>query len=319
MKSTRYLLLSVLASASFIVAAQEAYPNKAVRIVVPIGAGGVADSGARIVARRLSEELGQPVIVENRPGANQVIGTALVATAPADGYTLLWTTGGIAAVSVLAKSVPFDAFRDFAPVTLGGRSNLAVIGSASMPGNTLASFLSHARQNPGKLNYGTTTGSVTLIFEHLKQLADLDITAVPYKSTPNVWTDLFGGQIQVMLEAPTAAKAQVAGGRAKILAVTGGSRSADLPDVPTLSEQGLKDFNVYTWQGMFVRAGTPPDRLARIRNAMVNVMGNADVRAQFVKIGVEPVGSTPAELSDLMRSDLQLWRSVAKKANIQPE
>jgi tripartite-type tricarboxylate transporter receptor subunit TctC len=319
MNLKRRCLLSLLSLAALGAHAQENYPNKAIRIVVPIGAGGVADSGARIVARQLAEELKQPVIVENRPGGAQVVGTAAVATAAADGYTLLWTTGGIAAAPVVVKSVPFDPFKDFEPITLGGRSNVALVGSASLPEASIAALLAQTKAQPGKLNYGTTGGSVTLIFEHFKQVTQADLTAVAYKSTPNAWADLMGGQIQLLMEAPAAAKAQASSGKAKILAVSGAQRSPDLPDVPTVSEQGFPNFSLYTWQGMFMRAGTPADRVATVKSAMAKVMANPEVRQQFLKLGVEPIGSSSAELAALMQKDLQLWRAVAAKAGISPE
>ena len=315
-------LLSSLFAALLVVAqtsgAQEIFPSKTLRIVVPIGPGGSADLGARVVARKLSDELGQPVIVENKPGGNHVVGTSAVANAPADGYTLLWTTGGLLAASVVNKTVPFDAFRDFQPITLGGRTNAAVIVNNNVPVKDFASFLDYAKKNPGKLNYGSTGGSVTLLFEYFMQTTGINMTAVLYKSQPAIWNDVLSGQIQVMIERPSAAKAQV-GNRAKIVAVMGEPRDADTPDIPTVSEHGFKGFSMYTWQGMFIRSGTPPDRLGKIKEAMGRVMASPEVRAELVKIGVEPIGSTAEELAELSRKESALWKAVALKSNFKPE
>jgi len=299
--------------------AQEIYPSKTIRIVVPIGPGGSADLGARVIARKLSDELKQPVVVENKPGGNHVVGTSAVANAPADGYTLLWTTGGLLAASVVNKTVPFDAFKDFQPITLGGRTNAAVVVSNGVPVNDFVSFLDYAKKNPGKLNYGSTGGSVTLLFEHFMQTTGINMTAILYKSQPAIWNDLLSGQIQVMIERPSAAKAQIAGGRAKIVAVTGSPRDPDTPEIPSVSEHGFTGFSIDTWQGMFIRAGTPPERVAKVKEAMARVMASPDVRAELVKIGVVPIGSSAEELAELSRKEFALWKAVALKSNFKPE
>lgn len=298
--------------------AQEVYPAKALHIVVPIGAGGSADLGARVVARKLAEDLGQPVVVENRPGGNQVIGISAVQGAPADGYTLLWTTSGIFAASVVNKTVPFDAFKDFDPITLGGRTNAGIFVHNSVPVNSLESLVDYAKKNPGKLNFGSTGGSVTLLFQYFMQTVGIDMTAVLYKSQPAVWLDFLSGEIQVMIERPSVGKAQITG-KAKAVAVTGARRDPDMPDLPTVAELGYSGFEIDTWQAMFIKSGTPPERLAKIRSAMARVMADPDVRKQFVEIGVEPIGSTPEELATLSRRDAARWKTVAAKSGFKAQ
>ncbi|MES2401602.1 MAG: tripartite tricarboxylate transporter substrate binding protein [Pseudomonadota bacterium] len=298
--------------------AQEAFPNKPIKIIVPLGAGGSSDLGARIVARRLSEELKQPVVVENRTGGNQVIGIGAVKSAPADGYTLLWTTSGIFAASVINKTVPFDALKDFDPITLGGRTNAVVIVHNSVPVNDLKSFVDYAKSNPNKLNVASTGGSVTLLIQYFMQTVGIDMPVITYKSQPASMNDFLSGQVQVMIDRPSVYKSQIAThGRA--VAVTGAKRDRDTPDVPTVAELGYKGFDIDTWQAMFIRSGTPPDRLAKIRTAMGKVMADAEVRKQFADIGVEPAGSSAEELAALSRSDAARWKAVAARSKYQAE
>ncbi len=299
-------------------AAQEAFPNKPIKIIVPLGAGGSSDLGARIVARKLSEELKQPVVVENRTGGNQVIGIGAVKSAPADGYTLLWTTSGIFAASVVNKVVPFDGLKDFDPITLGGRTNAIVIVHNSVPVTDLKSFVDYAKSNPNKLNFASTGGSVTLLIQYFMQTVGIDMPIITYKSQPASMNDFLSGQVQVMIDRPSVYKSQIAThGRA--VAVTGAKRDRDTPDVPTVAELGYKGFDIDTWQAMFIRSATPPDRLAKIRTAMARVMADPEVRKQFVDIGVEPAGSSAEELAALSRSDAARWKAVAARSKFQPE
>ncbi|RYG11570.1 MAG: tripartite tricarboxylate transporter substrate binding protein [Burkholderiales bacterium] len=298
--------------------AQEAFPSKPIRIIVPLGAGGSSDLGARLVARKLSEELKQPVVVENRPGGNQVIGIGAVKNAPADGYTLLWTTSGIFAAAVVNKVVPFDALKDFDPITLGGRTNAVVIVQNAVPVTDLKSFVDYAKKNPGKLNFASTGGSVTLLIQHFMQTVGIDMPVIAYKSQPASMNDFISGQTQVMIDRPSVYKAQIAmHGRA--VAVTGAERDRDIPTVPTVAEQGYKGFEIDTWQAMFIRSGTPADRLSKIKAAMAKVMADPELRRQFVEIGVEPAGSSAEALAALSRSDAARWKAVAAKSKFEAE
>ncbi|MES1980521.1 MAG: tripartite tricarboxylate transporter substrate binding protein [Pseudomonadota bacterium] len=311
-------LFTAMCMAILPAAAQEAFPGKPIKIIVPLGAGGSSDLGARIVARKLSEELKQSVVVENRSGGNQVIGIGAVKSAPADGYTLLWTTSGIFAASVVNKNVPFDALKDFDPITLGGRTNAVVIVHNAVPVTDLKSFVEYAKANPGKLNFASTGGSVTLLIQYFMQTVGIDMPVITYKSQPASMNDFLSGQVQVMIDRPSVYKAQIAThGRA--VAVTGAKRDRDTPDVPTVAELGYKGFDIDTWQAMFIRSGTPPDRLAKIRSAMAKVMADPEVRKQFADIGVEPAGSSAEELAALSRSDAARWKAVAARSKYQAE
>lgn len=318
--NAKFLIAACLAicAATTPAAAQETFPNKPIKIIVPLGAGGSSDLGARIVARKLSEELKQPVVVENRSGGNQVIGIGAVRAAPADGYTLLWTTSGIFAAAVVNKTVPFDGLKDFDPITLGGRTNAIVVVHNSVPVTDLKSFVDYAKSNPNKLNFASTGGSVTLLIQYFMQTVGIDMPIVTYKSQPASMNDFLSGQVQVMIDRPSVYKSQIAThGRA--VAVTGAKRDRDTPEVPTVAEQGYKGFDIDTWQAMFIRSGTPPDRLAKIRAAVTKVMADPEVRKQFVDIGVEPAGSSAEELAALSRSDAARWKAVAAKSRFQPE
>ncbi len=319
MKPRFLSFLCLLAAALCLpVTAQETFPSKPLKIIVPLGVGGSSDLGARLVARKLSDELQQPVVVENRPGGNQVIGIGAVKSAPADGYTLLWTTSGIFAASVTNKDVPFDALKDFEPVTLGGRTNAIVIVHNSVPVTDLKSFVDYAKKNPDKLNFASTGGSVTLLIQYFMQTVGIDLPVVVYKSQPASMNDFMSGQVQVMIDRPSVYKAQLAGfGRA--VAVTGAQRDRDTPEVPTVAEQGYKGFEIDTWQAMFIRSGTPPDRLSKVRAAVARVMASPELRKQFVEIGVEPVGSSAEELAALSRHDAARWKAVAAKSNFQAQ
>lgn len=313
-----YNVCTAMCMAILPVAAQETFPNKPIKIIVPLGAGGSSDLGARIVARKLTEELKQPVVVENRSGGNQVIGIGAVKTAPADGYTLLWTTSGIFAASVVNKNVSFDALKDFDPITLGGRTNAVVIVNNAVPVTDLKSFVEYAKANPGKLNFASTGGSVTLLIQYFMQTVGIDIPVITYKSQPASMNDFLSGQVQVMIDRPSVYKSQIAThGRA--VAVTGAKRDRDTPEVPTVAELGYKGFDIDTWQAMFIRSGTPPDRLAKIRSAVAKVMADPEVRKQFVDIGVEPSGSSAEELAALSRSDAARWKAVAARSKYQAE
>lgn len=318
--NAKFLIAACLAicAATTPAAAQETFPNKPIKIIVPLGAGGSSDLGARIVARKLSEELKQPVVVENRSGGHQVIGIGAVKAAPADGYTLLWTTSGIFAAAVVNKTVPFDGLKDFDPITLGGRTNAIVVVHNSVPVTDLKSFVDYAKSNPNKLNFASTGGSVTLLIQYFMQTVGIDMPIVTYKSQPASMNDFLSGQVQVMIDRPSVYKSQIAThGRA--VAVTGAKRDRDTPEVPTVAEQGYKGFDIDTWQAMFIRSGTPPDRLAKIRAAVTKVMADPEVRKQFVDIGVEPAGSSAEELAALSRSDAARWKAVAAKSRFQPE
>lgn len=295
------------------------YPNKAIQMIIPIGAGGVADTGGRIVARRLGEVLGRPVIVENRPGANQVVGVGHVSRAAADGYTLLWTTSGFTASPALVKDFPFVAARDFLPIALGATSNNVLVGSTNFEGSTLADFVAHSKRHPGTMFYGTPSGATTLVFEYLKLVTGAQIEPIMYKSTPNAWTDLIGGRIHALMDGPRLSKGQIEAGKARGLAVCGSRRAPELPDVPTVAESGYPEFVIETWQGLFAPKGTPPEIAQQLEAAMRKVMSSPETQTELRDAGLDSSVTSSAEFAELVRKHTELWASVAKQAGIEPQ
>lgn len=309
-------MLTLLPTAN---ASDDAWPTKPIRMVVPIGPGGGTDLGGRLVARKLSEHLEQPVIVENRPGANGVVGTQVVAQAPADGYTLLYAPAGFAASPALVKSLPYDIEKDFEPISLAARLNLAIISRKGLPVQNLTELIAYSKRHPGVLNYASTTSAVTLMVEHFKNVTGADLTAVAYRGGPNAWTDFIGERIDVIFEVPAIAKGHVEAGHGRALAMSGGTRAVEMPHVATVAEAGYANYEVYTWQALFARSGTPTAVLNRLQQAFSAVMQSPDVREQFVHMGLEPVGSTAEELRTLVRHESANWIEVARKANIQAQ
>jgi len=321
MQITRAAMLGLagVALAATAALAQEPWPARPVKLVIPIGAGGGTDIGGRIVAARLAERLGQPVVVDNRPGANGVVGTLAVAQAPADGYTLLYAPAGFAASPALVKNLPYDIYRNFEPISLAARLNLVIVAAPRLPVSNLAELVAYSKANPGKLNYASTTSAVTLMVEHFKNITGADLTPVTYRSGPNAWTDFIGGRLDVIFEVPTMASAQIKAGNGRAMAVTGGTQAMELPGVQPVAALGFRNYEVYTWQALFAKAGTPSAVLERIKREFAAVMADPAVRVQLTHAGLEPVGSTAEELTALVRREGANWVAVGRRANIQPQ
>ncbi len=296
-----------------------AYPSRPIQLIVPLGAGGVADTGARIVARRLGELLGVSIGVQNRPGGAQAIGIGQVARATPDGYTLLWSTGGFAAAPVLMKAFEFDPLRDFQPITMAASSNNVLVGSTGLPGGTLKDLIDYSRRNPGKVFYGSASGGTSLVFEHLKMVTGAQIEPVMYKGSPEAWSDLVGGRIHVMLDGPGLTKGYIDSGRARALGMFGPRRSSVLPDVPTIAEQGFPDFSVLTWIGMWAPKGTPAAVVQRLEQAMARLMAMPETQKELALAGLDATSMTAAEFTEAIRKELALWKSVATRARIEPQ
>ena len=295
------------------------YPSKPIQLIIPIGAGGVADTGGRIVARRLSEELGRTVVVENRPGGNQVVGAGHVSRAAPDGYTLLWTTSGFTASPALVKDFPFDALRDFQPISIGASSNNVLVGSTNFPGGTLKDFIEHSKLHPGTMFYGTPSGATTLVFEYLKLVTGAKLEPITYKSTPNAWTDLIGGRIHALMDGPGLSRGHIEAGKARGLAVCGARRAPELPETPTVSESGYPDFVLETWQGLFAPAGTPAGIVQRLEKAMAKVMALPETQKDMRAAGLDGASMTAVDFSALVKKHQDLWASVARQAGIEPQ
>jgi tripartite-type tricarboxylate transporter receptor subunit TctC len=312
-----FVVLATLALAP-VAAGAQAYPNKPLRIIVPFAAGGAIDVIARLVGGKVSEGIGQPVVVENRPGASGILGADIVAKSPPDGYTILQHSNGHALAVSLYTTLPYDTLNDFIPVTEVVRTQSVVVVNAKLPVNTLAELVALAKARPGKLNYGVTglANSSNLNMEMLKRAAGIDIQAIPYKGDAPLDADLVAGQIQLASVPLATAKPFVDTGQLRALAVIGPSRSPVLPDVPTAAEALPPGFGAAGWQGWFVPAKTQRDVVARIQAEVAKALKNPDVITGIARLGNEPVGNTPEEFDREFRGDVERFRKVVEDAQI---
>jgi tripartite-type tricarboxylate transporter receptor subunit TctC len=300
----------------------QAYPNKPIKMIVTFPAGGGADFVGRAISPKLTDSLGQPVVVDNRAGAGGNIGAEAAAKSPPDGYTLLLGAAGTMTISPnLYDKVPFDTFKDFEPIVLVGSSPFVLAVNPSVAANTLAELTAFAKANPGKLNYGSSGngGAPHLAGELYKSMAGINMVHVPYKGLAPAITDLLGGQVQVLFADVGLVAPHIKAGKVKAIAVTGASRATALPDVPTMSEAGLTGYRAGTWYGLFAPTGTPKDVIARVNADAVKAVAGADMKSQFGQQGIEPAGGTPAEFATLIRDDYAKWSKLIKEANIKPE
>ena len=299
-------------------AGAQTYPAKSVRIIVPFSPGGVADTSARVVAERLGARMGQSVVVENRPGASGNIGTAAVAAAEPDGHTLLLGFDGTMVINphVYAK-LPFDTLRDFAPVTKLGDATLILVAHPSVPAKDLRELLS----SKNDYSYGTAgTGSTPhLAGELLAQRSGLKLTHVPYKGGGQAMGDVVGGQIPLVYTAIATAQQFVRSGKLKGLGVSAAKRSSSLPDVPTFVESGLDGFVVDSWVGILAPAKTPRPVVERLQKEIAAVLAEPATRERYATLGIEPVGNTPEQYTEQIRTDLARWQKVVKQAGIRIE
>ncbi len=313
-------LVALLLSALCALAQAQGFPNKPLRLIVPFPPGGVTDISSRVVAQKLSTELGQPVVVENRAGASGVIGAEAGAKAAADGYTL--TMGNISTLAINAVTfakLPYDPVASFAPVSMVAIQPLVIAVHPSVPAQTLAELVALAKAQPGKLNFGTAGSSIYLAVEFFNTAAGIKMNHVPYKGSSPAITDLIGGQLQVLFDPFSSLYPQVRSGKARGLAVTTLKRSAQAPTLPTVAELGYPGFDVSSWQGIVVPAGTPRDVLDRLNREVVKVLGSQDVRDQFAVHSAEASPSTPEQFGAYIRQEITRWKKVATDAGVKPE
>ena len=298
--------------------AQPAFPSKPLRIVVPFAAGGVGDLTARAVATGLAARLGQPVVIDNRPGAGGVVAADAVARAEPDGHTLFLMSNGTAVTASLFKALPYDTLADFTPISTLGVFDIAVLVPADSPHRTLAQLLAHARTHPGRLNIGSiNTGSTQhLVAELFKSSAAIDAQVVPFNGTPALITALRGRQVDVGVEILGPALPQVRAGALRVLAVAGEQRSATLPDVPTAVESGVKGFVAASWNALAAPARTPRTVVGRLQREVVATVATPAVQQQLRALNVEPRTSTPELAAALLKSDIERWRAVIERAGI---
>jgi tripartite-type tricarboxylate transporter receptor subunit TctC len=315
------LALGVLAVAPCLVTAEDAWPTKPVKIVVPFAAGGTSDILARTLGDHLQAVLKQPMIVDNKAGAGGVIGADSVAKAPADGYTLLLGTIATHAINpALMPKMPYDAAKDFIPVFLiGGISNVVLVGPDSLF-KSIKDVIAQAKAKPGTLTFASAGQGTSqhLSGETFKLLAGVDMTHVPYKGSAPAIQDVMGGQVPLSFETVTVAKPHIDAGKVRALAVTSAKRSSALPNVPTLQEAGVAGFDVMSWQAFYVRAGTPPAVVQRLNAELEKIVARADVKAKMDGLGVEHTPNTPAQFAEFNRSELVKWQKVVKDGKVQP-
>jgi tripartite-type tricarboxylate transporter receptor subunit TctC len=320
--TTRRHLVGLLALSAALALPQMAFaqtfPSKAVRLVVPFGAGGVADLTARTVAQKLSESLGQPVLVDNRPGAGGVVAGDLVAKADPDGHTLLLMSNGTAVSAGLFKSLPFDTLRDFAPVSTLGFFDIAIITQADSKFKTLGDLLAYARANPGKLNLGSINIGSTqnLAAELFKSSAGVDMQIVPFNGSPAVITALRGGQVDAAVEILAPVLPQINAKALRALAVTGAKRAAVLPDVPTAKESGVPNFEAASWNAIAAPAKTPKSVIARLNKEITAALNSPDVKKRLADQNVAAQASTPEQTAELLASEVKRWGDVIVRAKV---
>ena len=294
------------------------YPAHPVKLVVPFPPGGPTDLVSRVIARKMSDELGQQVVVDNRPGANGNIAAEMVAKAPADGYTVLYNTSSIALSPALYKKLSYDVRRDFTPVAMTAMVPLVLEVNAQVPANNLAEFIQYLKANPGKLTYGSAgNGNVTHLAAFLfLQANGLSAVHAPYKGSAPALTDLAGGQVQFMTDTINSSLPFIRDKRMKALAVTSNTRSSQLPDVPTVAETVMPGFEVGAWQGMLVPARTPPEIVRRLNAATLSALGAPDVRASLAAQGAEPRGNSPEAYGKYLGQEIDRWHKVVKDSGV---
>lgn len=301
-------------------ASAQAWPTKQIHIVVPFPPGGFNDTLARILSQELPKSLGQPVIVDNRPGGNTIIGTDLAAKSPPDGHTLFIAALPFSVVQSLFKT-PFDANRDFAPIVLAGISNNLLVANAKFPVNSVQELIAYAKKNPGRVNYGSAGNGTSphLSMELLKSMTHVFMTHIPYKGSAPVVADLIGGQVDVMFDNVPNVVQHVRAGRMKALAVSGATRSPLAPEVPTVAESGVPGYDVSVWFGVLAPAGTPRDIVQRLNAEIRKIIATPEVTDRFLKQGVEPRTGTPEQFGALIKAEVYRWANVVKTAGIKAD
>jgi tripartite-type tricarboxylate transporter receptor subunit TctC len=313
------LALATVASPARL-AAQD-WPQKPIRIVVGFGAGGGTDIAARIVAQPLSEMFGQPVVVENKPGAGGTTAAEQVARSPKDGYTALMMSNAHAISAAMYKTLRYDSVADFQMVSMVGTAGLVLVTAPDFPANDLKGVIAYAKANPGKLNFGSPGVGTTQHFsaELLRQLAGLDMTHIPYRSTPAAVSALLSKDVQLVFELIQTVQGQIQSGTLKAIGVTSPQRFPSVPDIPTFAESGLPDYDVTSWYGLSFPAGTPDAIVAKTNKAMRDLLATETVRAQILKVGALVRSSTPDELKTHIAAEITKWTRVRDKAGIEPQ
>jgi tripartite-type tricarboxylate transporter receptor subunit TctC len=312
-------LAAIVAVPASLPVAQAKFPDRPVRIILPFGAGGVADVTARIVADRLSDLLGQRFVVENMPGAGGIQAARAVLSAPPDGTTLGLVSNGTAVSAATFSALPFDPVKDFEMVSTIGTFDLVFAVNDASPFKTVADFIAAAKAKPGKLDIGTVSAGSTqnLGAELFKSMADVDVQIVPYKNSPDIVAALLRNDVQMLVDFPPAIQGQVDARKLRVLATSSPSRSSLMPAVPTVAESGLPNYEATAWNGVFAPKGTPEEVIDIVNRALREVLTMPEVRSKFEQVGVHAVPSSPAELMGRLTADIKKWNEVVEKAGLQ--
>jgi len=310
---------AVLIALATMPADAQTWPNRAVKIVLPFGAGGVADVSSRIIANKLGDRLGQRFLIENMPGAGGIAAAKAVLSAPPDGYTLGLVTNGTAISAAIFNKLPFDPVNEFDMISTLGTFDLVFAVSAGSPFKSLGGFIAAAKAAPGKLNVGTVNvgGTQHLGAELLKTTAGIDVQIVPFRNSPEIVTALLRDELQMMVDFPPALKGQVDHGSVRLLATSGPKRSAFMPDLVTVAEAGVPGYEVTSWNGMFAPRGVPQSVVTTINATLKDVLALPDVKQRLLELGIEARPSTPDELMTLYKADVKKWDAVILKAGIE--
>ena len=297
------------------------FPSKPITLVVPFAPGSGTDTVARLVGQQLSAAVGQSVVVDNKAGANGVIAAQYVARAAPDGYTLLVATNTTHSANPagMVKSVPYDAVKDFAPVTRVGNYIFALVVTPDTPAKTMPELIAYAKENPGKLTIASGNGTGVVAAETLKHAAGIDLLHVPYKSTPPAVNDMLGGRISMMFVDLTTALSHINAGTLRPIAVTTLERTRLLPDLPSLNEAAVKNYDVTSWCGIFAPAGTPPEVVAKLSSELRKIIDSADVKKRLGDAGFDAFSSSPEELGKFVQDQLVLWTRLIKQSGIEAQ
>jgi tripartite-type tricarboxylate transporter receptor subunit TctC len=297
------------------------YPNRPVKIVVPFAAGGPADNYARFVAQRLSDEFKQSFVIDNKPGAGSIIGTDLVAKSPADGYTLLMMSNTHTVNESLIPNKPFGLMKDFVGIAPVNYSNLLLVVHPSVPAKSVGELIALAKSKPGKINYASSGNGTPyhMAGELFKYMAGIDMTHVPYKGSSGARTDIVGGQVDVMFDAETTMANMARDGKVRALAGTGLTRSANLPDMPTVNESGVPKYEATIWLGLMAPKGTPAEVINRLNAEVRKIVNNPEVKATWAKQGAVPLSMTVPEFEQYLNADIAKWANIVKVSGAKPD
>jgi tripartite-type tricarboxylate transporter receptor subunit TctC len=296
----------------------QAYPTRPIKVITPYTAGSPNDVMVRLLGQQLQEQLGQPLVIDNRPGGGTAIGTKVAAAAEPDGYTLLYSSSSVVIDPMLNGKFDYDPRREFAPVATVATTSWVVAVSPALPATTLAELIAYVKAHPGKISVGVAQGTAAqLLGERFKVLTGTDILTVPYKGGAAALPDFLGGRIQMLLPTPSTTLSYFRDGRMRGLAITSKSRSPDLPDVPTMAEAGLPGLTLDFWAGMLAPAGTPAEIVMRLNAAINRVLASRDMRASMTKLGFDAKIGSPQDFSDFIAAEIPRWAEIVKSSGVQ--